>query len=312
MSGRILVLGAAGRLGFAAAHAFRDAGWTVVSLVRRGAGSRAAEGSEIVEANALDRDAVRSAARSADVVLHALNPPYTEWPKYALPLAYAAIEAAETAGATLLFPGNVYNYGRGMPEVLDATTPMQPTSRKGRLRVEIEQRMREASERGVQTVILRAGDFYGGGRGSWFDLVLTRDLGRRRITYPGPLDVVHPWAYVPDVAATLVWLAEARTTLPGFAAFGFPGHAVTGAEMGGAIAASLRERFQVRRMEWWLVKTFGRLSALGRELAEIEYLWRTPHRLAGEALTEAIGEVPHTPFAEAVAASLRELAYRLE
>jgi nucleoside-diphosphate-sugar epimerase len=312
MSGRILVLGAAGRLGYAAAQAFRDAGWTVVSQVRRGAGERAVAGTEIVEADALDRDALTSAARDADVVLHALNPVYTAWPRFALPLAYAAIEAAETAGATLMFPGNVYNYGAGMPEVLDATTPMHPTSRKGRLRVEIEQRMREASERGVQTVILRAGDFYGGGRGSWFDLVLTRDLGRRRITYPGPLDVVHPWAYVPDVAATLVRLAEVRATLPRCASLGFPGHAVTGAEMGSAIAGALRERFQVKRMEWWLAKTFGRLSALGRELVEIEYLWRTPHRLSGEALSAAIGEVPHTPFAEAVAASLRELACRLE
>jgi len=45
----------------------------------------------------------------------------------ALPHAYSAIEAAETAGATLMFPGNVYNYGRGMPAVLDETTPMEPT-----------------------------------------------------------------------------------------------------------------------------------------------------------------------------------------
>jgi nucleoside-diphosphate-sugar epimerase len=312
MSDRILVLGAAGRLGYAAAQAFHHAGWTVVSLVRRGASERAVAGTEIVEADALDRAAVVEAARDADVVLHALNPPYTDWPRFALPLAYAAIEAAETAGATLMFPGNVYNFGSGMPEVLDAETPMRPTSRKGRLRVEIEQRMREASERGVRTIILRAGDFYGGVRGSWFDLVLTRDLGRRRIIYPGPVDVVHPWAYVPDVAATMVRLAEVRATLPAFASFGFPGHAVTGAEMGGAIAAALRERFQVKRMEWWLIKTFGRLSALGRELAEIEYLWRTPHRISGETLATAIGEVPHTPFAEAVAASLRELAYRLE
>ena len=36
MKGRILVLGAAGRLGFVAAEAFRDAGWQVKGLVRPG------------------------------------------------------------------------------------------------------------------------------------------------------------------------------------------------------------------------------------------------------------------------------------
>ena len=105
---------------------------------------------------------------------------------------------AEQSGSTLMFPGNVYNYGDGMPAVLDETTPMQPTSRKGKLRVEIEQRMQEAAERGVRTIILRAGDFFGRGRGSWFDLVLIKELAKNRVTYPGPLDVVHEWAYVPD------------------------------------------------------------------------------------------------------------------
>jgi nucleoside-diphosphate-sugar epimerase len=309
MPGRILVLGAAGRFGHAAAEAFRDADWTVAGFVRPGAASRAPSEIGIVEGDALDRAAVAAAAEGADVVLHALNPPYTEWPKFALPHAYAAIEAAEAAGATLMFPGNVYSYGAGMPEVLDEATPMQPTSRKGKLRAEIEQRVREAAERGVRTIILRAGDFYGGGRGSWFDLVITRDLRHGRVTYPGPLDVVHAWAYLPDLAAAMVRLAERRATLGAFATFGFAGHAVTGQEMGAAIAAALKRRLMVRRMGWWLVKTFGQLTALGRELSEIEYLWRTPHRLSGEKLKSVLGDVSHTPFADAVAATLRELGY---
>jgi nucleoside-diphosphate-sugar epimerase len=310
VTGRILVLGAAGRLGHAAAEAFRDAGWSVASLVRPGAASRAPGGTDIVAANALDRTAVAAAAQGADVILHALNPTYTEWARFALPLAYAAIEAAEAVGGTLMFPGNLYNYGAGMPEALDEATPMRPTTRKGRLREEIEQRMREAADRGVRTIILRAGDFYGRGRGSWFDLVITRDLRHRRIIYPGPLDVLHEWAYVPDLAAAMVRLAERRGALRGFASFGFPGHAVSGQELGAAIAATLKSRLRVKRMEWWLIKTVGRLSALGRELAEIEYLWRTPHRISGEKLASLLGEVPHTPFAEAVAASLQELGYR--
>ena len=107
--------------------------------------------------------AIAAAARGSDVVLHALNVPYTDWSRLALPLAYSAITAAETAGATLLFPGNLYNYGSPLPPLIDETTPMRPTSRKGRLRVAIEERMAEAAERGMRTIILRAGDFYGGG-----------------------------------------------------------------------------------------------------------------------------------------------------
>jgi hypothetical protein len=71
-------------------------------------------------------------------------------------------------------------------------------------------------------------------------------------------------------------------------------------------------KFSVRPMSWWFLKTFGQALKLGRELAELEYLWRVPHRISGEKLKAAIGEVPHTPLREAVTASLRELGYRVE
>ena len=307
MSGRILVLGAAGRFGHAAAEAFRDAGWNVTSLVRPGSSERAARDTNVVEAHALDRAALIEAARDHDVVLHALNPVYTDWAKFALPLAYGAIEAAETAGATLLFPGNVYNYGAGMPVILDENTPMRPTARKGQMRVQIEERMREAADRGVRTIILRAGDFYGGGRGSWFDLVVTKDIGRGRLTYPGSLDVVHEWAYLPDVAAAMVRLASVRDQLGKFETFGFSGNAVTGRLFVDVTEQALGRKLAVKEMSWWMVRTFGRLLPIGRELAEMAYLWERPHRIDGRKLKSAIGMIPATPFPEAIAAALREL-----
>ena len=45
MKGRIIVLGAAGRLGFVAAEAFRDAGWQVKGLVRPGRAGAVPRGS---------------------------------------------------------------------------------------------------------------------------------------------------------------------------------------------------------------------------------------------------------------------------
>jgi nucleoside-diphosphate-sugar epimerase len=302
---RILVLGAAGRIGRAVAEAFRDAGWDVTSFVRPGAAARAPHATEVVAS--AERSAVIAAAQGADIVLNAFNVPYPQWHTAALPLTYVAIEAAEAAGATLLFPGNVYNYGVAMPEFIDENTLARPSSAKGRIREAMELRMREAAERGVRTIVLRAGDVFGGGRGSWFDLVIAKEINRGRVTYPGPLDVRHEWAYVPDLAATMVRVAEQRAALAPFATMGFSGHAITGREMVDAIARATRRAVRVKRMRWWMVKTVGRLFAMGRELAEIEYLWRAPHRISGEKLTALIGEVPHTPLDAAVAAALREL-----
>ena len=305
MKGSILILGAAGRLGFVAAETFRDAGWNVKGLVRPGRSGAVRRKIEAIEA--VTRDEAIAAAKGCDVVLNALNPAITEWRKNALSLAYGAIAAAESNGATLLFPGSVWNYGRGMPPILDESTPMHPTTRKGGMRVEIEQRIQEACDRGMRAIVLRAGDFFGGGPGSWFDLVIAKEIGRGRLTYPGPFDVEHAWAYLPDYAKALVRLAEQRASFGACETFGFPGHTVTGNQFIATIENVTNSKFTLRTMSWWFLKTIGQLMALGRELSELEYLWQVPHRISGDKLKAAIGEAPHTPLSDAVAASLRAL-----
>ena len=308
MSEKILILGAAGRIGRAAAEAFRDAGWDVASLARGTSAWRAAPGTRVVEVDARDAASVVDAASGMDVILHALNPAYTEWQTLVRPFAETAIAAARASGATLMLPGNIYNYGAGMPELLDETTPMQPTSRKGALRVEIEQRMREAAADGVRTIILRAGDFFGGdGGGSWFDRVIMRYATQNRLNYPGPPNVVHAWAYLPDLAATMVKLAEARQSFSPYDTFGFPGHAVTGRELIGTIMKVMGRQMKVGGMPWWLLRLASPVVPMFRELTEMEYLWTVPHRISGDKLAAAIGDIPHTPFEAAIAASLDEL-----
>jgi nucleoside-diphosphate-sugar epimerase len=137
--------------------------------------------------------------------------------------------------------------------------------------------------------------------------VLTKELAKNRLTYPGPLDVVHEWAYVPDVVETLVRLAALRDKFSGFETFGFSGHAVTGQDFVEAVAKAAGRRLAVKQINWLMMRTVGSIWAMGRELSEIGYLWREPHRIDGSRLRAAIGDVPHTPLATAVAEALREL-----
>ncbi len=308
MKPTILIMGAGGQLGYAAGEAFRDAGWHVKGLVRPGKAAFAPSRTQVVEV--VTRDAAVEAANGCAVVLNALSPAMTMWRRDALSHAYAGIAAAETNGATLIFPGSTWNFGRDMPETIDENTPQNPTMRKGRMRAEIEQRIEEACDRGMRAIVLRGGDFFGSGRGSWFDLVVVKELEKERVTYPGPDDVVHPWAYLPDFAAAMVKLAERRDSFQPHEVFGFPGYAVTGTEMIAAIEAATRNKVNVRHMSWWTLKTVGQMIAMGRELSELEYLWRVPHRIDGTKLEATIGNIPHTPFHKAVAMALRDLGYR--
>src|ERR1041384_8399739 len=113
MSGRVLVMGASGRLGFAAAEAVRDAGRAVKGRVRPARAKDVPRRVDPVEA--VTRDEAVKAGEGCDVVLNALNPHITMWDKNALSLAYGAIATAEANSATLLVPGSAWDFGRGTP-----------------------------------------------------------------------------------------------------------------------------------------------------------------------------------------------------
>ncbi len=140
--------------------------------------------------------------------------------------------------------------------------------------------MAEAAERGARMIVLRAGDFFGGGRGAWLDLVIAKEIGSGRLTYPGPLELVHEWAYLPDLATALVRLAAIRDTLPRFETFCFAGHAVTGHEFTQAIAKAAERGLEVKRMTWWLVHALRAVpGAAARALRDRLSLARAaPHR----------------------------------
>ncbi len=228
-----------------------------------------------------------------------------------MPLAEAAIAAARVSGATLVFPGNLFIYGAGIPAIIDEATPVRPTSRKGEIRAAIEARLRDATDQGVRVIILRSGDFFGGaGIGSYFDRILVREISIGRLTYPGPLDVVHEWAYVPDLCEAMLRLVDARAGLEPFAQFGFPGHAVTGRALVGAIARACGRGFKVNGMPWTMLRLLGLAVPMFRELSEVSYLWSTPHAIDGTRLAAVIGEPPLTPLDRAVASALLNLGIR--
>ncbi|BAT58005.1 NAD dependent epimerase/dehydratase family protein [Variibacter gotjawalensis] len=308
MTEKILILGAAGRLGKACAKAFRDAGWDVISFVRAGADMRAAEGTTVIQGDALDDEDVLAAAKGASVILNAVNFPFGQWPAKILPQNAVAIAAAEATGATLMLPGNLFVYGKDMPPEIDETTPMHPQSRKGKLRLAVEQKIAVSSAR---TITLRAGDFFGGTNfGSWFDLVIARDVDLGVVRYPGPLLVPHAWAYLPDLAETFVKLAEKRDTLEQHAVFGFPGHPASGFELLAAIRAAMQKGLKRRSFPWFMLWLGSPFIANWREIVEVSHLWKRPNRIDGTKLQAAIGDIPETEFHHAVTQALDDLALR--
>ena len=309
----VAILGANGRLSREAARAFHRAGWHVIAITRSGKCDALArrEGIELRTADALDRQAMIAATAGADVIFNGLNPPYTDWQEKALPMAENALAAADKHHALHLFPGNVYNFGSGLPEVLTPETPYRPDHRKARIRCGMEALFEQAAASGsVKTVILRAGDFFGGdGTGSWFDLVIAKRAGKSIFTWPGRADIPHAWAYLPDLAAAFVRLTEKADRLPAFSRLHFAGHNVSGTEIHAAAEKALGRKLKRAALPGFLLSLAGLFSPMMRETKEVFHLWQKPHRMDGAALEAVIGPLPHTPLDHAVRDALKALGH---
>ncbi|WP_425097571.1 epimerase [Tropicibacter sp. S64] len=281
--GRVLVLGGTGRFGRNAAEAFWNAGWRVTLFDRR-------------------TDDLKAAAQGMDVIVNGWNPLYTDWAAQVPSLTARVIAAAQASGATVLIPGNVYVYGEDAPEVWDAQTPHAAQNRLGRVRCEMEASYRES---GVQTIVLRAGDFLDTeASGNWFDRMMAPSLKRGVLTYPGPLDAPHAWAWLPDVARAAVALADRRADLPRFADIPFPGYTLTGQQVTNLCSAVLTRPVRAKSMSWLPLHLAAPVWPMARHLLEMRYLWRNPHRLDGAAFATWLPEFVHTPPEEALARAI--------
>lgn len=314
MQETVLILGVRGRFGLAAARAFADAGWRVLGQTRPGAALPANARIEWLGIDLHDTPALAAAARGAAVVVHALNPAYTNkaWRAQVLPMMEAATAVTHRLNATLMVPGNVYNFGAAMPGVLREDTAQAAQTIKGQLRIGMEAQLQRS---GVRGVVIRAGDFFGSGRGTWFDTAIVKDIRKGVFTYPGPRDVATAWAYLPDLARTFVAVAARRAQLRPFEVFHFAGYTLTApqwldaldpvARAEGWVAPTGHVKYQ--QLPWPVLRLGALLLPSWAALMEMRYLWTTPHALANDKLLALIGAEPHTPLAVAAQAALGDL-----
>ena len=280
---RALVTGATGGAGGEVAAALLRHGWHVRGLARDPAKAwrSGPAGVEWVSGDAMVEADVMAAARGVGVVFHGANPPgYRNWRGLAVPMLRHAIAAAEDA-------------------------PQHPRTRKGRIRVEVEEMLHAAAARGLRTLVVRAGDFFGPrAPSSWVSAVL---LGGgkplRKVVTPERPEVGHAWAYLPDLAEAVALLADREASLPDEARLHFGGHYLQGRAMADAVRRAEGGALPVRPFRWLPVYLGAPFVTFLREVIEMRYLWQVPLRLDNARLAALLGQEPHTLLDMAVRAS---------
>lgn len=307
---RIAVIGALGGLG---ANVVRDAlarGHRVRALVRRDPPFDAPAGVDWVRGDAHDVDTVAALVRGCDALAHCANVNIgPTWANTVLGMLDTAIAGCRRHDTKLVFPANVWVFGRGRPgERVDEQVPFSPCSDKGRVRAEQERRIRVS---GIRHVMVRLPEFYGPHvvtlTGPMFRAALRGDTVR----WFGDLDAEVEFVFMPDGARALVEVAAARGIdrdvfhLPG--ATPTTPRALLGEAIRQAGSAS-----KLRALPPWLVRTAGVFAPKARAFADILHLWEHPIVLDGGKYRAQFGELPATPYDDGIAHTLAWLREHID
>ena len=314
---KALVLGATGGVGGETAAALLRHGWRVDAIARdpgKIAPSRSAELSGInwIKGDAMQPDSIIDAAKGASIIVHAVNPPgYKKWDQLVIPMIKNTISAARASGARILLPGTIYNYGIDAFPLLSEDSMQFPSTSKGKIRVQLEALLEQASHEGVRSLIVRAGDFYGPRPGNnWFSQGMVKP-GKvlNTVSYPGKKGVGHAWCYLPDLGETFAQLADRESELEDFSRFHFAGHwDADGTEIISAIRrATANPNLKVKSVPWGLLAVISPFSETVRALCEIRFYWNSSVKLDNRKLTGFLGKEPQTTMDEAIQSTLEAL-----
>lgn len=304
-----LILGATGGIGHWAAVKLRERGEPIRVLVRDPEKFRLAwpdtTGIEVVRGDALTEADVRQAATDVRTIFHCVNVPYQEWSVKVMPMLANTISAARATGARVVFPGNVYVFGHAHSEFVGEADPKEPHTRKGRLRLEMENRLEELHRtEGLAYTIVRFPDFYGPFvENPVYAGIFRQALRGKRMTWYGSLDVPSEFLFIPDggdaiVRAGLDPSSNGET-------YHVPGAAIiTPRAFLSEIAAAAGTTSRPRLVPNWMVAFIGVFNPLAREFREMLYLKQERFLLDGSKYRRKFGMVPATSYSLGVRESL--------
>lgn len=302
---RSLVIGGNGGLGYSITQELISRGKLVTSTYHRSSQSLSALRGPLLTTSALDvRDEQRLAAvlEGATTVYFCLNVPYPEW--YSLmPQALERVTSRLGPGQTLVFPGNVYGYGKLQYLPADERHPKAALTRKGRLRNRMEEQlMNQAAVRGFRYIIPRYPDYYGPNvTNRVFGAIFKRALQARTVSWPVKLDVPHDLVYIGDAARAAVLLAESRENGEWHVS---GSGTIEGRQFINSIQDAAGTPRKCRALPGWMVKLAGLFDKEAREFHELLYGYKYPLLLCDSKFMSRFHEYSPTPYKKAIKETL--------
>lgn len=183
---------------------------------------------------------------------------------------------------------------------------MAARSKKGRLRIRMEERLMEAHRAGeVPVVIPRFPDFYGPNVTNPLVAPIFRQaLKGEAAAWPAKLDVPHDLICIDDAARGCVLLAESEESFG--QSWHLPGAGpLTGGELIQLAFEAAGKRPKMQAMSPLMFRIFGIFAPDAGEMVELMYEFEKPLLLDGGKFAAAFPDFSYTPHKVAVAETVK-------
>ncbi|GAO44708.1 NAD-dependent epimerase/dehydratase family protein [Flavihumibacter petaseus] len=205
------ILGAGGDIGRLLAKELRQYTDRVVLVSRHP--QRVNDNDELIAADLLSAEQVDRAVAGSTVayLVAGLKYDLRVWEKSWPVIMENVIDACVKHSVKLVFFDNIYMYDqKAVPHMTEAS-PLNPPSRKGKVRLAIVRMIMDAmSQRGLKALIARSADFYGPGakNGILNVLVLDPYLKGKKASWQSDVRKIHSFTYTPDAAKATAMLGN--------------------------------------------------------------------------------------------------------
>jgi nucleoside-diphosphate-sugar epimerase len=290
------ILGSGGAIGTSLAREL--AGYTDnIRLVSRNP-KKVNENDELFPADITDPEQVDRAIAGSKVVYVTVGFEYkiNAWQKYWPPLIRQVISSCRQYNSNLVFFDNIYMYDREYLNRLTETTPIRPTSKKGKIRAEIATMIMDEFERGrINALIARSADFYGMRNSILVEIVINNLMKNKKAMWFADAHKIHTFTSAEDAAKATALLGNTPDAYNQVWHVPTDNSPLTGKDWIELVARILNKKASYSVIPSWMISFSGLFVPLFKELSEMTYQYEQDYIFSSSKFEKRFGYTPVTP-----------------
>ncbi len=260
---------------------------------------------QLLTADVTKEEEIDQAVEGSEVVYITIGFPYNikQWKQYWPPFIENVITACLKHNAKLVFFDNVYMYDKDHLNGMTEETPINPSSKKGKVRAEIAHMIMEAvKNKNLTAQIARCADYYGPGitrNGMLREMIFNNFAKNKKANWLASAHCKHALTYTPDAGKALALLGNTPDAYNQVWHLPTAGNPPTGKEWIELIAQQMgvKPRFQMATP--CIVTIMGVFVPIMKEVKEMMYQYDRDYVFDSSKFEKRFNFKP-TPYKEGI------------